>query len=143
MNLLHKWLGCHPEALISGPVLASLRIDRVKAFNEGLLGKVLVSTDAGGMGINITGASTIIHYDQLFNPQKMHQREDRLHRIGQKDNVTVINMLCIDTIDYGMYLLNKERGQLFTDVIDGAEMAMLKKMDAPRLRRMIEGRLNK
>lgn len=143
ISRLHSWLGCHPRATITGKVPHEDRIPRAEDFSAGKLGKVFVSTDAGGMGINITGANTIIHYDQLFNPQKMHQREDRLHRIGQTERVQVINMLCIDTIDYGMLELNIERGHLFTEVVDGAEEAMLRKLDAPRLRRLVEGRLNK
>lgn len=144
ISRLHSWLGCHKEAIISGKVTSNdgERIRRANDFSAGKLGKVFVSTDAGGMGINITGADLIVHYDQLWNPQKMHQREDRLHRIGQVNKVHVINLLCIDTIDYGMFLLNQERAQLFTDVIDGAEEQMLRKMDAPRLRRLVEGRLN-
>jgi SNF2 family DNA or RNA helicase len=142
ISLLQEWLGCHPEAIISGKVPADERIPRVNAFNAGALGKVMVSTDAGGMGLNITGADLIIHYDQIWNPQKMHQREDRLHRIGQTNNVTVMNMLCMETIDYGMWLVNQERDKLFKDVIDGAEEAMLLKLDAPRLKRLVEGRLD-
>jgi len=140
ISFLHEWLNCHPEAMISGKVPSDQRIPRINKFNSGNSGKVLVSTDAGGMGLNITGADLIIHYDQIWNPQKMHQREDRLHRIGQTNNVTVMNMLCMETIDVGMWLVNQERDQLFKDVVDGAEEAMLRKLDAPRLKRLIEGK---
>lgn len=143
VHKLREWLRADPEAVIHGDVPNEERLPRINAFNEGKLGKVFLSTDAGGMGLNITGADMIIHYDQLWNPQRMHQREDRLHRIGQKNNVTVVNMLCLDTIDVGMYQLNEERQHLFEEVIDGAEEALLKKLDAPRLKRIVEGRLNK
>jgi SNF2 family DNA or RNA helicase len=83
----------------------------------------------------------IVHYDRIFNAQKMHQREDRLHRIGQTDNVTVVNLMCLDTIDYGIYQLNAEEDALFKEVIDGAEELLIKKLDAPRLRRLVEGKL--
>lgn len=142
VSRLQEWLGLHPEAVISGNVPSEQIIPRITRFNEGELGNILVSTDAGQQGLNITGADMIIHYDQLFNPQKMHQREDRLHRIGQVNNVTVVNMLCLDTIDVGMYQLNREREHLFEEVVDGAEEALLRKLDAPRLKRIVEGRLN-
>lgn len=144
ISLMHKWLNVHPEALISGKITSDKgeRIRRAEAFSAGEMGKVFLSTDAGGMGINITGADLVIHYDQLFNPQKMHQREDRLHRIGQTKPVVVANMLCLDTIDVGMYQLNKEREHLFEEIVDGAEEALLRKLDAPRLKRLVEGRLN-
>lgn len=145
--LLSQWLqndisDLNKDAYISGAVGSEERIRRVKLFNEGKLGRVFLSTDAGQQGINLTGADMVIHYDQLWNPQKMHQREDRAHRIGQQKIVNVVNLLCMDTIDVGMFQLNREREQLFEEVIEGAEEAMLKKLDAPRLRRIVEGRLN-
>jgi SNF2 family DNA or RNA helicase len=145
-RLLSSWLkadvGHNPEAYIAGNVLPRDRIERVRQFNEGKLGNVFISTDAGQQGLNIVGADLIIHYDQLWNPQKMHQREDRLHRIGQERVVNVINMLYMDTIDYGMYELNLEREELFNDVIEGAEEVMVKKLSPARLKRIAEGKLN-
>lgn len=142
ISLLHEWLGCHPEAMISGKIPARIRIDRINAFNENKLGKVLVSTDAGNAGVNITGANLIIHYDQIFNNQNMEQRADRLHRIGQEDNVTVMHLMCMDTIDFGIFQLNKQEAALFEEVVDGAEVAILKKLDAPRLKKLVEGKLD-
>lgn len=144
-RLLANWLredvGYNPIAYIAGNVDPRERIERVKRFNNGELGKVFVSTDAGQQGLNITGANLIIHFDQLWNPQKMHQREDRLHRIGQKDTVNVMNLLYIDSIDYGMYELNLERQELFDDVIEGAEEVMIRKLSPARLKRIAEGKL--
>lgn len=143
ISYLGEWLRPNPRALISGKVSSvEERLERVKDFNAGKLGKVFLSTDAGNVGLNMTGADMIVHYDQIFNPQRMHQREDRLDRIGQVNKVNVVNLLCLDTIDYGMYQLNIERDELFKEVIDGAEEAILRKLDAPRLRRLVEGRLN-
>lgn len=141
ISMMVKWLGLNPEAVISGPVAPAQRVQRVKKFNAGLLGPVLLSTDAGNMGLNITGANLIVHYDQIFvNPMKMHQREDRLHRIGQKDNVTVINMLYANSIDTGTYLANREEEETFRSVIEGAEELMLRRIDAARWRRIVEGK---
>lgn len=139
---LRTWLEPHARAFINGSVEAEERIRRVTDFNEGRLGDIFISTDAGNSGINLVGADLIIHYDQLFNPQRMNQREDRLDRIGQTHQVNVINLLCTDTIDMGMYYLNRERENLFRSVVDGAEEAILRKLDAPRWRRLVEGRLN-
>ena len=142
--LLHKWWNVHPEAVISGKVTTNKgeRIRRAKEFSDGRLGKVFLSTDAGGMGINLVGADLIVHYDQgNWNPKKKEQREDRLHRIGQHNPVHVLNAMCIDTIDYGQYQLYQEELQLSTDVVDGSEEHILRKLDAPRWRRLVEGRL--
>lgn len=143
INLLMKHLDTvHPEALISGDIDdAKERFRRTQAFNNGDLGKIFLSTDAGNRGINLTGADLCIHYDQIHNAQKMHQREDRLHRTGQTGHVHVMHMMCIDTIDYGIYLNNKEEAKLFEEVINGAEEQVLRKLNAPRLRNMMVGRL--
>lgn len=136
----HKWLGCHPDAIISGNVAAEERLARINEFNAGKLGKVLVSTDAGNQGLNITGANLLIHVDQLFNPQKQEQREGRLHRIGQTDNVTIMNVMMLDSIDYGIFQIGEERRKLFDDVVNGTELSLLKKLSAPRLKALVEGR---
>lgn len=145
VSLLADWLkkdiGYNTEAYISGAISSEERIRRVKEFNEGRLGDVFISTDAGQQGINLTSADLVIHYDQLWNPQQMHQREDRAHRIGQKSSVTVVDLLVMDTIDVGMYELNREREKLFEEVIEGAEEAMTRKLSPARLRRIVEGKL--
>lgn len=146
-SLLASWLakdvGHNPRAYISGKVSAKdgERIKRAREFDEGKLGKVFLSTDAGREGIDLVSADMVIHYDQgMWNPQKQHQREDRAHRIGQKNVLNVVNLMYMDSIDYGMYLVNEEREQLFDDVIEGAERAMIKKLNPSRLLRLAEGK---
>lgn len=138
---LHKWLGAHPEAYIDGEVKNELRIPRTIAFNEGKLDKVFVSSDAGGVGIDLWGADLVIHYDQLWNPMKMNQREDRLHRIGQTLPVNVIHLMYENSVDYGIYLRNLSIRDMDEEVIDGTEIAMLQKLDAARLKKIVEGRI--
>jgi SNF2 family DNA or RNA helicase len=93
VKLLLQWLGADPRATITGDVSAEQRKIREVEFNAGKLGKVMVCNDAAQKGLNFVGADMIIHYDQIFNAQKMAQREDRLHRIGQQLPVNVIHML--------------------------------------------------
>lgn len=61
--------------------------------------RVFVSTDAGAYGITLTAADIIVHLDMPYNPAVLRQREDRLHRIGQRNSVQVINLLARRTID--------------------------------------------
>lgn len=140
VHMLMDWLKCNPRATIHGDVPAQERKQREVDFNAGILGKIMICTDAGQKGLNFVGADMVIHYDQIWNAQKMAQREDRLHRIGQTLPVQVINMMNIGTIDYGMYLVNREEEKLFESIIEGAEEQILRKLDAPRLRRIIEGK---
>lgn len=145
ITLLANWLSAYDwfsrEALIDGGVSSSEeRLRRVEAFNRGELGKVFLSTDAGQLGINLTGADLCVHWNPLWNPQKMIQREDRLHRIGQTGQVTVMNLLAVGTIDMGMSRILAERRQLFQEVIEGTDEIYIKQIGAKRLQRAIEGR---
>lgn len=145
LSLLQSWLSSdirtryRKEAFLSGGVSAKERTRRIEAFNAGELGNVFLSTDAGNQGINLTGADMIVHYDQIWNPQRMRQREDRLHRIGQKESVKVVNLLMLDSIDVGMYNSNREREELFDEVVEGSEEAYIRKMSGDRLRKIMRG----
>jgi len=130
---------CHHQALISGNVSAQDRVERIKWFNAGHLGQVLVSTDAGAYGLNITGADLVVHYDMLWNPGRMWQREDRLHRIGQTHTVNVVRLVVKGTVDAGMLGILTKREELFRDIVDGAEEAALLKFGKAMLRRVARG----
>jgi SNF2 family DNA or RNA helicase len=84
--------------VIEGAVDAKERMEIIKRFTDDD-SQVLVSTEAGAYGLTITAASIIIHYDLPWNPARMHQREDRLHRISQKKPVTVYEIVAEQTID--------------------------------------------
>lgn len=119
-QLLLASLQLPAEAIIHGQVKAQDRVTRVDRFNHGELGRVFISTDAGAYGLNITSADLIVHYDMLWNPAKMRQREDRAHRIGQHSVVNVVHLLNKGTLDEGMKLINNDRQDLFQDVVEGA-----------------------
>lgn len=138
-RILVDELQAERESLIMGDVPAKERTDRVRAFNNGELGKILISTDAGAYGLNITGADLIVHYDLLWNPARMWQREDRLHRIGQTSVVNVLTMVARGTIDQGMLGVLEKRRELFHDIIDGAEEVALVRLGAAQLRKITEG----
>ena len=63
----------------------------------------LLSTRAGGLGINLTSADTVIIYDSDWNPQMDLQAMDRAHRIGQKKNVTVYRLITSNTYESTLY----------------------------------------
>ncbi len=60
---------------------------------------MLLSTKAGGLGLNLTGADTVIFYDHDWNPTNDEQAQDRAYRIGQKRNVTVYRLITKGTIE--------------------------------------------
>ena len=131
----------HPEALIAGGIDGKVRVERVEKFNNDQLGRFLLSTDAGAYGLNVTGANLIIHYDQLWNPGKMWQREDRLHRIGQAQVVNVLTLITEGTVDEGMAKVLDKRREIFKDIVDGAEDVAIQRLGAGNLKKLVEGKL--
>lgn len=90
----------------------------VKEFNEGK-GKVfLISLKAGGTGLNLTGADTVIHFDPWWNPAVEEQASDRAHRIGQKKTVEVIKLIAKGTIEEKIYHLQEKKKEITKDIID-------------------------
>jgi SNF2 family DNA or RNA helicase len=84
---------------IWGETDKKLRADYQKKFNEDKTIDIMVGTEAMSTGLNFTSANYVINYDDNWAPAFMAQREDRAHRIGQKNVVTVINFICVDTIE--------------------------------------------
>lgn len=98
------------------------RNDYVKRFNQGE-GKVfLISLKAGGTGLNLTGADTVIHYDPWWNPAVEEQATDRVYRIGQKSNVHVIKLLTRNSIEEKIYKLQKRKKELSDSIITSKEV---------------------
>jgi len=78
----------------------------------------LLSTRAGGMGINLTAADTCILHDLDFNPFNDIQAEDRVHRIGQKKPVSVIKMVTENTVDADIYKMQERKAEMNDAILD-------------------------
>ncbi len=84
----------------------------------------LISLKAGGTGLNLTAADTVIHFDPWWNPAVEAQATDRAHRIGQKRSVTVYRMLSKGTIEQRISALKARKARLANNVLaDGASAA--------------------
>jgi len=97
----------------------------------------VLSTRAGGLGINLTAANTVILHDQDFNPHNDKQAEDRCHRVGQTRPVKVVRLLSEDTIEEGIYSIAQDKLKLEEDITaaeaaDGVDKKQAKK-DVKRL----------
>ena len=75
----------------------------IDTYNKGKTPVFLLSTKAGGLGINLCQADTVILHDLDFNPENDRQAEDRAHRIGQARAVTVVKLVTNDTVDRDIY----------------------------------------
>ncbi len=80
---------------------------------------LVMSLKAGGLGINLTGASDVILYDPWWNPQVENQAIDRLHRIGQEKVVFVYRLVTNDTIEARMELIKERKLEIFETVLTG------------------------
>lgn len=83
----------------------------------------LLSTRAGGQGLNLIGADTVIIHDMDFNPQIDRQAEDRCHRIGQTKPVTVYRLVTKDTVDENVYEIAKRKLVLDAAVLESGQEA--------------------
>lgn len=103
--------------------------------------QVLVSTEAGGEGHNFQFCHTLINYDLPWNPMRLEQRIGRVHRLGQKRPVTVVNIVTEETIEaYMLYLLDRKIG-MFTKVIGELDI-ILANLEVPYERAVAEIALN-
>jgi len=82
----------------------------------------LISLKAGGTGLNLTGADTVIHFDPWWNPAVEEQATDRAYRIGQKRKVQVIKYVTKDSIEEKIYELQKRKKVLSDSVIEADEL---------------------
>ena len=78
---------------------------------------MLLSTRAGGQGLNLTAADTVVLHDSDFNPQVDAQAEDRAHRLGQTRTVTVYRLVADGTVDAGIVALAARKAALGTAVL--------------------------
>ncbi len=88
------------------------RSELVKTFQEGQTPVFLISLKAGGTGLNLTAADTVIHYDPWWNPAAENQATDRAHRIGQTKPVFVHKLVCRGTIEDRILELQKHKAAL-------------------------------
>lgn len=101
------------------------RLNIVKRFNEDVrIPLFLVSLKAGGAGLNLVGADTVIHYDLWWNPAVENQATDRVHRIGQKKSVSSYKLITMDSIEEKILELQNRKQELVRSVISCDEEAM-------------------
>lgn len=108
--------------ILEGATSIEQRMDYVRRFNEGEGQIFLISLKAGGTGLNLTGADTVIHYDPWWNPAVEDQATDRAYRIGQKNTVHVIRLLTRGTIEEKIFQLQKKKKDLSDSVILAKEV---------------------
>ena len=103
------------------------RLNIVQNFNEDPdIPVFLVSLKAGGSGLNITGADSVIHYDMWWNPAVENQATDRVHRIGQANAVSSFKLVTLNTIEEKILDLQNRKKDLVTQVVRNDDAALSK-----------------
>ena len=106
---------------ITGSTPSQERQEMTKAFNQGERDVFLISLKAGGVGLNLTGADTVILVDLWWNPAVESQAIGRAHRMGQDQAVEVYRLVTRGTIEEKIQELQEEKKNLVSEVLDGTE----------------------
>ena len=112
------------------------RLEKVDHFNEDSSVPVfLISLKAGGTGLNLTGADTVVHFDPWWNPAVEDQATDRAHRIGQTKNVNVYKLIAAGTVEEKILELSAKKRALVSNVLstEGSPLKGLTKADVENL----------
>lgn len=111
--------------LLTGATSKERRAELVQRFNETEEAQIfLISLKAGGTGLNLTAASVVIHVDPWWNAAAQEQATDRAHRIGQKQAVSVFQLITKDTIEEKIRELQERKMALSQTIISGQGMSM-------------------
>lgn len=113
INLNHFYL--------DGQTPSKERVEMSERFNQGERDLFLISLKAGGTGLNLTGADTVILFDLWWNPAVEAQAAGRAHRIGQTKKVEVIRLITEGTIEEKIFKLQEKKRKLVDDVIAPGE----------------------
>ena len=106
-------------SVITGQTPDDVRQHNVQMFQEGR-SKVMIGTiGAMGTGLTLTAGTVEIFMDEPWNKANKEQAEDRCHRVGTKENVTIYTLLCKDTIDERIHDLVEQKGAMAKALVDG------------------------
>ena len=122
---------------LDGETPPKRRLELVNQFNGGQGQVFLISLKAGGSGLNLVGADTVIHFDPWWNPAAEDQATDRAHRIGQKNTVNVIRFITRGSIEEQVVRLGARKRELFDQMITAGE-AMPTQLSQEDIRALFE-----
>ena len=124
------------HVLFHGGVASKDRRDLLARFKQDPNCRIFLSTDAGGVGLNLQNASTVVNMDLPWNPAVLDQRVGRVHRLGQHRPVRVVNFVAQGTIEHGMLSVLAFKQSLFAGVLDGGTNEVF--LGGTRLKRFMD-----
>nr|WP_281376078.1 DEAD/DEAH box helicase [Halomonas cerina] len=108
-----------PYTTLTGDTPGKTRTQRVALFQQGEIPVFLISLKAGGTGLNLTAADTVIHYDPWWNPAVEAQATGRAHRLGQQNPVFVYKLVCAGTVEERILDLQARKADLAASILEG------------------------
>jgi superfamily II DNA/RNA helicase len=111
-------IGC---VSLHGGVPSRKRGDLIEKFRRDPECKVFLSTDAGGVGLNLQAASAVVNFEPPWNPARLEQRIGRVHRLGQSRSVHVIHLLTTGSIEERVWETLQRKKSLFAGVFDSPQ----------------------
>ncbi len=112
---------------LDGSMPPKSRQAEVDRFNKSAdIPVFLISLKAGGTGLNLTGADTVVHFDPWWNPAAEAQATDRAHRIGQTKVVTSYKLICTGTVEEKVMALQDAKRVLLANVFEASDAANAK-----------------
>ncbi|NOX86253.1 MAG: DEAD/DEAH box helicase [Chlorobi bacterium] len=121
---------------LHGGVPSAKRKDLIDNFSNDPEKRVFLSTDAGGVGLNLQAANVVINLDLPWNPAVLEQRIGRVHRLGQTKPVRVINLISKSTIEHRILGVIGFKKSIFEGVLDGGEDQVV--MDESRFSKLMK-----
>lgn len=115
LDILEQFLNYHGHTYLrlDGATKIDQRQILMERFNnDRKIFCFILSTRSGGIGVNLTGADTVIFYDSDWNPTMDAQAQDRCHRIGQTRDVHIYRLICEDTIEQNIYRKAQQKRML-------------------------------
>ncbi len=119
LKLIKPRLGRFNPLIYQGSLTSKQRDAVLQRFKEDADARVLlISLKAGGLGLTLTMANYVVHFDSWWNPATMSQAEDRTHRIGQKKNVFIASLITRDTVEERIQRILEDKRALFKEVME-------------------------
>lgn len=117
--IVNRLAGKYTVGLITGQTTAEDRIQAVETFQRGITQVMVGTIGAMGTGLTLTAGTVEIFLDEPWNKAKKEQAEDRCHRVGTTENVTIYTLLCKNTIDERINELVEKKGRMANALVDG------------------------
>jgi hypothetical protein len=127
-----KWGHVFFHGGVPGPQRKGL----IQQFKEDPRCRLFLSTDAGGVGLNLQNAQAVVNLDQPWNPAVLEQRIGRVHRLGQHKPVRVVHFIAQGTIEEGMLNILAFKKSMFAGVLDDGQSEVF--LGGSRLKRFME-----